>query len=282
MTNIDSVLKSRNITLPTKVHIVKAMVFPVVMCGCESWTLKKAERWRTDAFKLGCQRRLFRVPRTARRSNQSILKEINPEYSLEGLMLKLKLQYFGHLIWRADSLGKTWCWERLKAKEKRAAEDELVGWHHRLNAHEFEQTPQDSERQGSLVCCSPRGHKESDTTERLNNTNHAQRGDHVKTKEKATHRPMRATSGETKPAWRPPHFFRPPKLWETTFPLSNPPIPWCSVLAALASYYIPPISFFFSNIVLAIRGPLQFCVTLKVSFSILPLKKAIGVLMRSH
>ena len=90
--------------------------------------------------------------------------------------------------------------ERLKAGGEGMTEEEMVGWHHRLNAHEFEQTPQDSERQGSLVCCSPRGHKESDTTERLNNTNHAQRGDHVKTKEKATHRPMRATSGETKPA----------------------------------------------------------------------------------
>ena len=107
MTNLDSILKSRDITLPTKVHLVKAMVFPVVMYGCESWTIKKAERWRTDAFELWCWRRLLRVPWTARRSNQSILKEISPEYSLEGLMLKVKLQYFGHLMWRTDSFEKT-------------------------------------------------------------------------------------------------------------------------------------------------------------------------------
>ena len=106
MTNLDSILKSRDITLPTKVRLVKAMVFPVVMYGCESWTIKKAERWRIDAFELWCWRRLLRVPWTARRSNQSILKEISPEYSLERLMLKLKLQYFGHLIRRTDSLEK--------------------------------------------------------------------------------------------------------------------------------------------------------------------------------
>ena len=107
MTNLDSILKSRDITLLTKVHLVKAMVFPVVMYGCESWTVKKAECWRIDAFELWCWRRLLRVPWTARRSNQSILKEISPEYSLEGLMLKLKLQYLGHLMWRADSSEKT-------------------------------------------------------------------------------------------------------------------------------------------------------------------------------
>ena len=107
MTNLDSILKSRNITLPTKVHLVKAMVFPVVMYGCERWTIKKAESQRTDAFELWCWRRLLRVPWTARRSNQSILKEISPEYSLEGLMLRLKHQYFGHLIGRTDSLEKT-------------------------------------------------------------------------------------------------------------------------------------------------------------------------------
>ena len=106
MTNLDSVLKSRDIILPTKVHLVKALVFPVVMYGCESWTIKKAELRRIDAFELGCWRRLLRVPWTARRSNQSILKEISPGYSLEGLMLKLKLQYFGHLMRRADSLEK--------------------------------------------------------------------------------------------------------------------------------------------------------------------------------
>ena len=109
MTNLDNILKSRDIILLTRVHIVKAVVFPVVMYGCESWTVKKAEHWRTDAFKLWCWRRLLRVPWTARKSKQSILKEINPEYSLEGLMLKLKLQYFGHLIQRADSLAETPC-----------------------------------------------------------------------------------------------------------------------------------------------------------------------------
>ena len=107
MTNLDSIFKSRDITLPTKACLVKAMVFPVVMYGCESWTIKKAEHRRIDAFELWCWRRLLRVPWTARRSNQSILKEISPEYSLEGLLLKLKLQYFGHLMQRADSLEKT-------------------------------------------------------------------------------------------------------------------------------------------------------------------------------
>ena len=107
MTNLDSILKGRDITLPTKVRLVKVMVFPVVMYGWESWTIKKAERWRIDAFEPWCWRRLLRVPWTARRSNQSILKEISPDYSLEGLMLKLKLQYFGHLMWRADSFEKT-------------------------------------------------------------------------------------------------------------------------------------------------------------------------------
>ena len=107
MTNLDSIFKSRDITLLTKVHLVKAMVFPVVMYGCESWTVKKAERRRIDAFELRCWERLLRVPWTTRRSNQSILKEISPEISLEGMMLKLKLQYFGHLMRRVDSLGKT-------------------------------------------------------------------------------------------------------------------------------------------------------------------------------
>ena len=107
MTNLDSLLKSRDITLPTKVHLVKAMVFPVVMYGCQSWTINKAEHRRIDVFELWCWRRLLRVPWTARRSSQSILKEISPEYSLEGLMLKLKLQYFGHLMWRTDSFEKT-------------------------------------------------------------------------------------------------------------------------------------------------------------------------------
>ena len=114
MTNLDSILKSRDITLPTNVHLVKATVFPVVMYGCESWTIKKAECQRIDVFELWCWRRLLRVPWTARRSNQSILKEISPEYSLERVMLKLKLQYFGHLRRRTDSLEKTLILERLK------------------------------------------------------------------------------------------------------------------------------------------------------------------------
>ena len=133
------------------------------MCGCESWTLKKAEHWRIDDFELWCWRRLFKVPWTARRSNQSIQKEINPEYSLEGLMLRP--QYFGHLIGKANSLEKTWCWERLKAKEEGAAEDEMVRQHHWLNSHKSEQTLGDSEGQGSLVGCSPLGHKELDNSE---------------------------------------------------------------------------------------------------------------------
>ena len=109
MTNLESILKSRDITLPTNVHIVKAMVFPIVMYGCENWTVKKAEHQRTDVFELWCWRRLLRVPWTARKSNQSTLKEISPEYSLDGLMLKLKLQHFGHLMQRTDSLEIPWC-----------------------------------------------------------------------------------------------------------------------------------------------------------------------------
>ena len=113
LTNLDSILKSRDITLLTKVCLVKATVFPVVMYGCESWTIKKAERWRIDAFKLWCWRRLLRVPWTAKRSNQSILNQISPEYSLEGLMLKRMLQYLGHLMWRANSLEKTLMLEKI-------------------------------------------------------------------------------------------------------------------------------------------------------------------------
>ena len=135
MTNLESRLKSRDITLPTKVHLVKVMVFLAVMYGCESWTTKKAERWRIYAFELWCWRRLLRVPWTARSSNQSILKEISPEYSLEGLMLKLKLQYLGHLMQRTDSLEKTlMLWRR----EKGMTEDKMVGWHHQLYGHKFE------------------------------------------------------------------------------------------------------------------------------------------------
>ena len=139
MTNLDSILKSRDITLPTKIHLVNAMVFPVVMYGCESWTMKKAECWKIYAFELWCWRRLLRVPETARRSNQSILKEISPENSLERLMLKLKLQYFGYLIRTADSLvkdpdvGKDW-----RQEEKGTTGNEMVGWHPQLNGHEFE------------------------------------------------------------------------------------------------------------------------------------------------
>ena len=124
MTNLDSILKSRDITLLTKVCLVKATVFPVVMYGCESWTIKKAERWRIDAFELWCWRRLLRVPWTARRSNQSILKEISPEYSLEGLMLKLKLQYFGYLMQRTDSLEKTLMLGKIKGR----GEGDNRGW----------------------------------------------------------------------------------------------------------------------------------------------------------
>ena len=186
MINLDSILKSRDTTLATNICVVKAMVFPIVMYGCESWNTKKAESWRIDAFELWCWRRLLRVPWTAKRSNQSILKEISPDYSLEGLMLKLKLQYFGHLtdslkktleiplgckkiqpvhpkgnqswifigrsnveaeapmlwppnaknwqIWKHPDARKDWRWE-----EKGTTEDEMVGWHHWLSGHEFEQ-----------------------------------------------------------------------------------------------------------------------------------------------
>ena len=141
MMNLDSILKSRDITLPTKVHLVKATVFPVVMYGCESWTIKKAEHWRTGVFELSCWRRLLRVPWTAMRSNQSIVKKkISPEYSLEGLTLKLKCQYFGHMMWKTDSgedldAGKDW------RQEKGMTEDEMVGWNHRLDGHELEEAP---------------------------------------------------------------------------------------------------------------------------------------------
>ena len=135
MTNLDSILKSRDITLPTKVHLVKVLGFPVVLYGCESWTIKKAEHRRTDALELWCWRRLLRVLWTAR-SNQSIQKEISPEYSLEGLMLKLKLQYFGHLMQKTDSFekdpdaGKDW-----RQEEMGRTEYEMVGWHYRLDGH---------------------------------------------------------------------------------------------------------------------------------------------------
>ena len=144
------------------------MVSPVVMYGCESWIINKAEYWRIDAFELWCWRRLLSVPWTARRSNQSILKEISPGYSLEGLMMKLKLQCFGHmmrrtLIGKDPDAGKDW-----RQQENGTTEDEMVGWHHQLDGHEFEQTLGVGDGQGSLVCCSPWGCKESDTTEWLN------------------------------------------------------------------------------------------------------------------
>ena len=147
-TNLDCILKSRDITLPTRLHIV--------MYGCKSWTIKKAEWWRTDAFVLWCWKRLLRVPWTARRSNQSILKEISPGYSLGGLMLEL--QYFGHLMWRADSLEKTLMLEKTEGKWRRGRQ-RMRQHHHQLNGHESEQTPGDSEGQRSLVCCSPWGHR---------------------------------------------------------------------------------------------------------------------------
>ena len=147
-----SILKNRAISLSTKVCLVKAMVFPVVMYGCDSWTIKKAERRRIDAFELWCWRRLLRVPWTARRSNKSILKEISPEYSLEGLMLKLKRQYFGHLMPRADSLVK---------EEKGTTEHEMVGWCHQLDGHESEQALGVGDGQGDLASHSPWGRKKS-------------------------------------------------------------------------------------------------------------------------
>ena len=168
MTDLDSILKNRAITLPTKVRLDKAMVFPGVMYGCESWTVKKAECWRIDVFELWCWRRLLRVPWTAR-SNQSILKEISPDYSLKGLMLKLKLQYFGYLMRRADSLEKTLMLRKTEGRRRRGWQRmRRLGWHPRLDGHEFEQALGVGDGQGSLECCRPWGCKESDMTERQN------------------------------------------------------------------------------------------------------------------
>ena len=157
MSNLDSILKNRDITLPTKVHLVKAVVFPVVMYGCESWSIKKAECRRIDAFELWCWRRLLRVPWTARRSNQSILKEISPDYSLEGLMLKLKLQYLGHLRWRAHSLEEKTL--MLGKSEGRRRDDR--GWGSWMasptQGHEFEQVLGVGDGQGGLVCLQAMG-----------------------------------------------------------------------------------------------------------------------------
>ena len=155
MTNLERLLKSKDITLLTKIHTLKTMVFPVVMYGCEIWTINKAECWKTDAFEQWCWRRLLRVPWTARRLNQSVPKEISPEYSLEGLMMKLWLPDEKSQFIRKDpDAGKDW-----QQEEKGATDEEMVGWHHWLNGHEFEQTLGDSEGHGSLACC-----KELDTT----------------------------------------------------------------------------------------------------------------------
>ena len=158
VTNLDSILKSRDITLLTKVHLVKAMVFPVVMCGGESWTIKNTECQRTDAFELWCWRRLLGVSWTARRSNQSILKEISPEYSLEGLMLKLKLQYFGHMMWRTDSLENS----LMLGKIAVGGEGAERGWDCWMASPAQWTWVWVGSRiwygQGSLVCCSPWGH----------------------------------------------------------------------------------------------------------------------------
>ena len=161
MINLDSLLKSRDITSLAKVHLVKAMVFPVVMYGCESWTIKEAEHQRIDDFEPWCWRKLLRVPLIAKRSNQSILKEINSEYSLEGLCWSSITLAKSQLIGKAPDAGKDWGQE-----EKQGTEDEMVEWHHWLNGHEFQQTSGDGEGQGNLACCSP---AESDTHEWLNN-----------------------------------------------------------------------------------------------------------------
>ena len=155
MTNLDRILKSRDITLPAKVHLIKAMVFPVVMYGYESWTIKKAEHRRIDAFELWCWRRLLRVPWTAKRSNQSILKEISPICSLEGLMLKLKLQYFGHLMQRTDSFEKTLMLGKIEGRRSRERQRMR-----RLDGISGSMDMSLGDGQGGLACCSPWSHKE--------------------------------------------------------------------------------------------------------------------------
>ena len=170
VTNLDSILKSRDITLPTKVHLVKTVVFPVVMYGYKSWTIKKPEHWRIDAFELWCWRRLLRVPWTARQSNQSILKEISPGFSLEG---RTDVEAKAPILWSPNGKnrliennpdsGKDW-----RQEEKGTTVDEMVGWHPWLDGHEFEWTPGVGDGQGGLACCNSWGCKESDRTEWLN------------------------------------------------------------------------------------------------------------------
>ena len=168
MANLNTIVKSRDITLPTKVCLVKAMVFPIVMYGCKSWTIKKAKHRRINVFELWCWSRLLRVPWTARRSNQSILKEISPTYSLEGLMLKLKLQYFGHLMRRTDSLEKTLMLGKIEGRRRRG--QQRMRWLDGINNLMDMSLSKlwEGDGQGSLACCSLWGGKESDMTEQLN------------------------------------------------------------------------------------------------------------------
>ena len=167
MTNLDSILKQRHY-FANEGSSSQSHDFSNSHDGCDSWTIKKPEHQKIDAFELWCWRRLLRLPWTARRSNQSILKEISPGCSLEGLRLKLKLQYIGHLMQRADSLEKTLMLEKIEGRRRRGWQDEMVGWHHRLDGHEFDQVPGAGDGQGSLACFSSWGHKKSYTTDWLN------------------------------------------------------------------------------------------------------------------
>ena len=168
MTNLDSILKSRDTTLPSKVRLVKAIVFPVVMHGCKSWTVKKAEHQRIDAFELWCWRRLLRVPWTPRRSNQSILREISPGCSWKDQCWSWISSTLATSCEELTHWKRLWCWEGWGAGGEGTTEDEMAGWHHRLNGPEFEWTSGVGDEQGILACCDSWGHKESDTTEGLN------------------------------------------------------------------------------------------------------------------